>query len=665
MLSSLPLPDARRIAYDEQIKQGEGPSSQGSEKMSSSTRVSIAIQASSEAAPTPPAWFGEAVLIAQYLRKHGVLTKISEGVRFARRRFGHYEIIDFLAVLFGYAISGERTLEAFYARLHPFAGPFMALFERDRLPSRSALSRFLAALTKEPIEALRTLFLDDLSSRPLSDEKQVGGLADRAGDEWIVFDLDGTREAARQRALPKTEDLPPVSRRLDEICAPGYTGRKRGEVVRTRTTVSQAHSYQWLGSFGNWGNGRYREELRQGLSAIRRYLTAYQLDPSHTLLRLDGQYGTGAVLADLAGFAFLTRGKEYTVLNYPQVQTRLHLPPDQFQQRPESQMVRNLYDCPDVPVGPEGVLCRVIVATHQASNKKSPVGVTREGVVYELFFTNLPQQAFTACDVVELYLHRGAFEPTLSDEDNEQDPDRWCSHSAWGQECWQVISQWIWNLRLELGHQLKPQALRTTEFAKALSETNEPEPPTCGYGKPTVAVAFKVGRFSGQDFTLQPDGTLCCPAHQKLFPHERRRETDGSLRVVYGASIRSCRPCSLREQCQWNGGTTAKPRQVSVLLHPVMIGSAPILWHDWGRRMHRHSCIHLLRYQRVEVQVESGNAPPAVALAPLSRAERAHYRLTWTQRLARNARSEAGGQVTIRLFGVPEHVAISLGWIAT
>ena len=55
------------------------------------------------------------------------------------------QLIDFLAVLFGYAISGERTLEAFYERLQPFAEPFMALFERDRLPSRSALSRFLAA----------------------------------------------------------------------------------------------------------------------------------------------------------------------------------------------------------------------------------------------------------------------------------------------------------------------------------------------------------------------------------------------------------------------------------------------------------------------------------------------------------------------------------------
>jgi hypothetical protein len=120
----------------------------------------------------------------------------------------------------------------------------------------------------------------------------------------------------------------------------------------------------------------------------------------------------------------------------------LHLPPDQFQQRPESQVVRSLYDCPEVPVGSEGLSCRVVVATHPASKKKSPVGVTRAGIVYELFFTNLPQQAFTASDVVEVYLHRGAFEPALADEDQEIDPDRWCSHSAWGQECWQVVSQW-------------------------------------------------------------------------------------------------------------------------------------------------------------------------------------------------------------------------------
>ncbi len=235
----------------------------------------------------------EVALMAAHLRKQGVLTKISEHVRFARRRFGRYEVIDFLAILFGYAISGEPSLEAFYERLQPFAALFMALFERDQLPARSTLSRFLAALTEAPVEALRTLFLDDLLSRPVSNEKQIGGLTDRERNAWVVFDIDGTREAARQRALPQTEALPPAFRRLDDVCAPGYRGRKRGQVVRTRTVVSQAHNFQWLGSFGNRGNGHYRTELRQALAAIGRYLTVHQFSKARTLLRLDGQYGIG------------------------------------------------------------------------------------------------------------------------------------------------------------------------------------------------------------------------------------------------------------------------------------------------------------------------------------------------------------------------------------
>ena len=55
---------------------------------------------------------------------------------------------------------------------------------------------------------------------------------------------------ARQRALPATPDLPPARRRLDKVCAPGYLGRKRGEIVRTRTTVLQAHTHQWVGLCG-------------------------------------------------------------------------------------------------------------------------------------------------------------------------------------------------------------------------------------------------------------------------------------------------------------------------------------------------------------------------------------------------------------------------------
>jgi len=170
----------------------------------------VIIQTASHSVPSTRPWFGEVVLLIEHLRKQGVLSKLSEGVRFPRQRFGHDEVIDFLAVLFGSARSFERPLESFSQRLQPFAVPFMALCERDRLPARSTLSRLLTALTQEPVEALRSLFLDDLLSRPLSNERQTGDLVDPEGAARIVFERDGTREAASPRALPQAEELPPA-----------------------------------------------------------------------------------------------------------------------------------------------------------------------------------------------------------------------------------------------------------------------------------------------------------------------------------------------------------------------------------------------------------------------------------------------------------------------
>lgn len=77
--------------------------------MTSIADGTVKIQTTAETNVSTPAWFGEVVLISKYLQKHGVLKKITEQVRFARKRFGRHELIDFLAVLFGYAVSGERT----------------------------------------------------------------------------------------------------------------------------------------------------------------------------------------------------------------------------------------------------------------------------------------------------------------------------------------------------------------------------------------------------------------------------------------------------------------------------------------------------------------------------------------------------------------------------
>ena len=57
-----------------------------------------------------PSWMGEVAAFARVLTHQGTLTAISEQVRFARARFGQYDLIDFVVVLLGYTLSGEATL---------------------------------------------------------------------------------------------------------------------------------------------------------------------------------------------------------------------------------------------------------------------------------------------------------------------------------------------------------------------------------------------------------------------------------------------------------------------------------------------------------------------------------------------------------------------------
>ncbi len=115
----------------------------------------------------------------------------------------------------------KPTSQAYFDRLTPVAAPFMALFERGSLPHRASLSRFLAAVDGPGVEALRALFVSSSLTWGWTHET-IGGLWDRTGRRYLVFDIDGTREAARQRALARMPTLPPPKRRLDDVCAPGY-----------------------------------------------------------------------------------------------------------------------------------------------------------------------------------------------------------------------------------------------------------------------------------------------------------------------------------------------------------------------------------------------------------------------------------------------------------
>ena len=73
----------------------------------------------------------------------------------------------------------------------------------------------------------------------------------------------------------------------------------------------------------------------------------------------------------------------------------------------------------------------------------------------------------------------------------------------------------------------------------------------------------------------------------------------------------------------------------------------------------------IVRHQ--QLHMAEAITPPTRPLIPpavLTRSQRAHYRLSWRERLARNARANTADQLTFQLFGIPESFACWLGFIS-
>lgn len=200
------------------------------------------------------------------------------------------------------------------------------------------------------------------------------------------------------------------------------------------------------------------------------------------------------------------------------------------------------------------------------------------------------------------------------------------------------------------------------------------------YGPPQWARQSWTSGFAGSDFVLQADGTLRCPAHHPLTVQERRPERNGSVRVVYGARLCHCRPCPLRAQCQ-EATITRKPRQVSAVLWPISSNQVftptplsasqsppaclPVLWDDWPRCHIRRHWLGVIRSQTVVVAMEAAPTEQPMAVTSdqvMTRAQRAHWRLSWLERFARNAHPETSQPLTVTIHGLPAAFAHAYGF---
>ena len=79
--------------------------------------------------------------------------------------------------------------------------------------------------------------------------------------------------------------------------------------MRVRTVVLQAHTHQFLGSFGGPGNGDYRGELLRATQVLIGYAEQVVIPPTNVVIRLDGLYGNAAPLSDVltSGLGLIAR----------------------------------------------------------------------------------------------------------------------------------------------------------------------------------------------------------------------------------------------------------------------------------------------------------------------------------------------------------------------
>src|SRR5581483_12093780 len=86
---------------------------------------------------------------------------------------------------------------------------------------------------------------------------------------------------------------------------------------------------------------------------------------------------------------------------------------------------------------------------------------------------------------------------------------------------------------------------------------------------------------------------------------------------------------------------------------PAPLPLAPVLWKYWPRRRIRRGWLKVVRSQTVCLESFSQPSPATTSSENvLTRALRAHWRLSWEQRLARNARPSNAPGLSVTLHGL-------------
>ncbi len=671
-----------------------------------------------------PDWAAQFVILIRVLRDRGWLARIAELLRVKRQ--GGYVGLDiflFLQALMVWPRPDRRTraIKAFDSACSFCRSQLAAVGGRRKWPGQRAVSRFLSAvpaglpLLTAGAEMLR-MGVAPLVSHPDAQSR------DTHGQSWHVLDFDPTVLAIRQRALPEGEDLPAPDRRVSAIAAPGYSGRKRGEVQVSIGALQHEGSGLWLQTMAQPGNALVSSMLGAMLGSIGPWLAAADQAMDRAVVRADGAAGNILSLQAFAehGVHYLTRLAWYRLLERPDV--RAHLRAARWLQVPDSGSgpTRQAAEMGTWPWAgalpadaPAGLREARLVVTRFAADSKRGAGHLQEGWQYELFGTDLDASAWPAPELVELYYGRSCLENRFAQVMAELGLDKLFSTNLGGHWLVVLVGLFTWNLRTILGAQRAgplpaidqmPQPRRETVLAAP------PPQPACAAEPEPVIVAAPLpqesqtpqpklnsllARLADKDWSAivarhpgwlwHADQGLLCPAGLVAPPHRIRIKDGKSPALVFRTHERDCMPCGQRGQCFGGARPYRYQRDVTVTVAGMGLSKADLPRHptsqhtrpapvsdqpmprDWQPPLPVPSGPWAVQPPRLVPSVlRAGLAQAMLGAAvrlllasdepptppPLwharSAAQRQHRRLTWTQRLNRNALSP-DARVDVRL----------------
>jgi hypothetical protein len=456
-----------------------------------------------------PEWANEGVFIIEWLRERGLWSEAAERLKIQRE--GGYAGIDalmFLTYFFG--ARQQLGIKEFSDRAREHHKQLAAVGERHWLPTQSSMSRILGAVEAETAREFGSWLLLQTPDVVTVLQHPSVLTRDARGEGWHVFDWDPTVTTLRHRALPVFKEMPKGRRRSASLAAPGYPGRKRGDVQFSRATLQHAGSGLWLGIELGPGNGAARESFQHAVDQVVATCKYAGLAQECALLRMDGASGNvpSITACTNAGVHFVTRLAHYQLLEDRDVVRRLNETTWFEVPSSGSGPKRQAADLGRVTLEPaptsrreDGsvftpIETRVVVSRFACGENDRGAGVTVDGWHYELYGTDLNPVSWPEVEVVAGYYGRTGQENRFHQEDRELGLDRIFSYNLAGQQLATLVGLFVWNFRTCRGMDLECPPEQLPEQAPAASEALPETVKLPERSATPIAVAEKPGEGS-------------------------------------------------------------------------------------------------------------------------------------------------------------------------